>query len=301
MKEYFNIIKKSWVVYLFLLPAFLSMGLVIIYPLIKGIFFSFTDINQYNMGNIFKAPSYSWVGFDNYKEILFDPDSELLPVLWQTMVWTVTNVFCHFALGLSFALLINHKFKGRGLYRLLLMIPWAVPAYVAAFSWRWMFNSEFGVFNKALEFIGVDPINWLSDPFWAMFAAISTNVWIGYPFMMVSILAGLKNIPANLYEAAMIDGASKIKQFFHITLPMLKPVAFSVTLLGFVWTFNMFPIIYLVTRGGPSGKTEILATFAYREAFENWNIAGASTYGVLILSILIVLSGFYSKATKYTG
>lgn len=294
-------IKRSWVVYVFLLPAFLSMGLVILYPLMRGIYFSFTDIDQYNMGNIFKDPSYVWVGIKNYVEVLFDPDSDLLPVLWQTMVWSVTNVFFHFTLGLSFALLINKNFKGRGFYRLVLMIPWAVPAYVAAFSWRWMYNSKYGVFNALLTSLGFSPINWLSDPFWAMFAAISTNVWIGYPFMMVSLLAGLKSIPNNLYEAAMIDGSSKIHQFFHITLPMLKPVAFSVTLLGFIWTFNMFPIIYLVTQGGPSGSTEILATYAYREAFENWNLASASTYGVIILSILVVLSGVYSKATKYTG
>lgn len=300
-REVISGISRSWVVYLFLLPAFLSMGLVILYPLVKGIYFSFTDIDQYNMGSAFKPSSYEWIGLDNYIEILLDEDSELLGVLWQTIIWTVTNVFFHFTLGLTFAMLLNYSFKGRGLYRLLLMVPWAVPAYVAAFSWRWMYNSEYGLFNKILEFFGFSPVNWLSEPFWAMFAAISTNVWIGYPFMMVSLLAGLKNIPSNLYEAAMIDGASKFQQFFQITLPMLKPVAFSVTLLGFVWTFNMFPIIYLVTKGGPSGKTEILATYAYREAFENWNLAGASTYGVLILSILIVLSGFYSKATKYTG
>jgi arabinogalactan oligomer/maltooligosaccharide transport system permease protein len=300
-KDTYKAVAKSWVVYLFMLPAFFSMSLVILYPLVKGIYFSFTDIDQYNMGNIFKDPSYVWVGLKNYIDILFDPDSDLLPVLWQTMVWTVANVFCHFTLGLTFAILINRNFKGRGFYRLVLMIPWAVPAYVAAFSWRWMYNSEYGVFNAVLTWFGLEPVNWLSDPFWAMFAAISTNVWIGYPFMMVSLLAGLKAIPSNLYEAAMIDGSSKVHQFFHITLPMLKPVAFSVTLLGFVWTFNMFPIIYLVTRGGPSGSTEILATYAYREAFENWNLASASTYGVIILSILIVLSGVYSKATKYTG
>lgn len=300
-KDIVSAISKSWVVYLFLLPAMLSMTLVVFYPLFKGIYFSFTDIDQYNMGNIFKEPSYKWIGFDNYKEVLFDEDTDLFNVLWQTMVWTVTNVFFHFSFGLAFAILINKNFKGRGFYRLVLMIPWAVPAYVAAFSWRWMYNSEYGIFNKVLEFFGVESVNWLSDPFWAMFAAISTNVWIGYPFMMVSLLAGLKAIPPNLYEASMIDGASKVRQFFTITLPMLKPVAFSVTLLGFVWTFNMFPIIYLVTRGGPGGSTEILATYAYREAFENWNLAGASTYGVIILSILIVLSGIYSKATKYTG
>lgn len=294
-------VSRSWVVYLFLLPAFASMGLVVLYPLLKGIYFSFTDIDQYNMGSVFAPSSYEWVGLENYIEVLFDEDTDLFKVLTQTMIWTVVNVFCHFSLGLIFALLLNHAFKGRSVYRLLLMVPWAVPAYVAAFSWRWMYNSEYGLFNHVLRFLGLDTVNWLSDPFWAMFAAISTNVWIGYPFMMVSLLAGLKNIPSNLYEAAMIDGANKVQQFFQITLPMLKPVAFSVTLLGFVWTFNMFPIIYLVTGGGPSGKTEILATYAYREAFENWNLAGASTYGVLILSILIVLSGFYSKATKYTG
>lgn len=300
-KKIYEDLKGSWIVYLFLLPSFLSLGLVVLYPLIKGVWFSFTDIDQYNMGNIFKQPSYSWVGLENYKNILLDPDSDLLAVLKQTLIWTVANVLCHFVIGLTFAIFINKNFRGRSFYRLVLMIPWAVPAYVAAFSWRWMYNSEYGLFNQVLGVFGISPVNWLSDPFWAMFAAISTNVWIGYPFMMVTLLAGLKTIPPNLYEAARIDGASTVTQFFQITLPMLKPVAFSVSLLGFVWTFNMFPIIYLVTRGGPSGSTEILATYAYREAFENWNLASASTYGVLILSILIVISGAYSKATKYTN
>lgn len=289
---------SKWIAWVFLAPAILAMGLTVFYPLLKGIWFSFTDIDQYTMGNAFEAPSYEFIGFENYKEILFSPDSDLLRVLWQTVLWSVINVSFHFGLGLLFALLLNHGFKGRTMFRLLLMVPWAVPAYVAAFSWRWMFNGDYGLFNQILQSFDMEPVNWLSKPFWAMTAAIATNVWLGYPFMMVSILAGLKTIPGVLYEAAMVDGASRFQQFIQITLPMLRPVSLSVILLGFVWTFNMFPIIYLVTKGGPYGSTEILATYAYREAFESWNLAEASTYGVIILSILIVLSSVYSRMTK---
>jgi len=216
---------RSWAIWVFLAPALLAMALTVVYPLMKGIWFSFTDIDQYNMGNAFEAASYEFIGLANYREILFDPDSDLLRVLGQTVLWTVLNVACHFGLGLLFALLINRAFRGRSFFRLLLMVPWAVPAYVAAFSWRWMFNGEYGLFNQILLLFGAEPVNWLSSPLWAMVAAISTNVWLGYPFMMVSLLAGLKTIPDGLYEAAMMDGASRFQQFWHITLPMLKPVS----------------------------------------------------------------------------
>ncbi|WP_188816913.1 carbohydrate ABC transporter permease [Calditerricola satsumensis] len=293
--------KNAWLAYVFLTPVALVMALLVFFPLVQGIAFSFTDMNQYNMGNAFSEPSYQFVGLENYRNVWADlvaADSTLRPILVQTAIWTFVNVFFHFTIGLGLALLLNRPIRGRTVYRLLLLVPWAVPSFISALAWRWMFNGSYGFFNLVLTELGLPPINWLGDPFWAMVAVIMTNVWLGVPFMMVTLLGGLQSIPRSLYEAAEIDGAGRWKQFWHITLPMLKPVATVATLLGIIWTFNMFNVIYLVTQGGPVQATEILVTFAYREAFQNWNFGMASTYGVIILSILLVLSAVYLRAMK---
>lgn len=235
----------------------------------------------------------SLVGLSNYTNVL--KGAEFWRILWQTIIWTFTNVFFHFIIGLGLALLLNAKIKGRTIYRIVLLLPWAVPSYITAFSWRWLFNQDYGFFNQLLHAIGVDPIPWLSDPFWAMFAVIVTNIWLGFPFMMVVFLGGLQSIPTELYEALRIDGGGKLSEFRYVTLPMLKPVTLTATLLGAIWTFNMFNIIYLITQGGPFHRTDILATFAYIKAFENWNFGMATTYAVIILSMLLVFSFFYIK------
>lgn len=296
-----NTFRNTWIAYVFLTPVMIVMALLVFYPLFKGIGYSFTDINQYNMGNKFVDPSYKFIGLDNYKELLgsmFEENSVFRDILKQTTIWTFVNVFFHFTIGLGLALLLNKKIKLRGFYRMLLLVPWAVPSFISAFSWRWMFNGSYGIINITLQALGFDPIPWLGDPFWSMVAVIMTNVWLGVPFMMVTLLGGLQSIPTTLYEAAEVDGASRWSQFWHITLPLLKPVAFTVTLLGIIWTFNTFNVIYLVTGGGPVHSTEILVTYAYREAFRNWNFGMASTYGVIILSILLIFSSIYARVLK---
>jgi arabinogalactan oligomer/maltooligosaccharide transport system permease protein len=162
-----------------------------------------------------------------------------------------------------------------------------------------MFNTDFGIINLTLASLGFDPIPWLSQRWTAMFAVIITNIWLGVPFMMVTFLGVLQSIPKELYEAAKVDGATLWQRFYRITLPMLRPVAYSVTLLGTIWTFNQFNIIYLVTQGAPYRQTDILVTYAYQEAFTNWNLGMASTYGVVILSALIAFSTFYSRVAQH--
>lgn len=289
---------NAWIAYVFLAPVLIVMAVLVLYPLIMGISYSFTNMNQYNMGNAFVPPSYEFVGLKNYKELLgsiFAPSSVFRDILLQTMIWTFANVFFHFALGLLLALLLNRNIKGKGVYRMLLMVPWAVPSFVGAFAWLWMYNEKYGFFNLALQSMGLATVPWLGNSFWAMTSAIMVNVWIGIPFMMVTILGGLQSIPESLYEAARVDGASPWQQFVQITLPLLKPVASTATMLGIIWTFNMFNIVYLVTAGGPVHSTEILVTYAYREAFRNWNLGVASTYGAVILSILVVLTLLYKR------
>lgn len=291
--------RKNRLAYLFLLPAMLATGTLIIYPLIKGVWFSFTNMNQYNMGNAFLPASYEFVGLDNYREIILGESTDLYRIIKQTLIFTMASVSAHVLLGLGLALVLNQQFRGRTLFRMLLLVPWAVPAFVSAFSWRWLFNSEYGFFNVLLRQWGHPGIPWLSDPFWAMVAVIATNIWLGFPFMTVTLLGGLQSIPASLYEAARVDGAGPWRRFVHVTLPMLKPIAFTVTLLGVIWTFNLFHVIYLVTGGGPFTTTDILPTYAYGEAFRRWEFGYAATYGVIILSMLLVFSSTYSRLAKY--
>ncbi len=181
-------------------------------------------------------------------------------------------------------------------------MPWAVPAFVSAFAWRFLYDEQFGLFNAALRGLGLAPIAWFGHQATALFAAITVNVWLGVPFMMVALLGGLQAIPGELYEAAEMDGATSWQRFAHVTMPGLRPVSLTVILLGTIWTFNMFPIIFLVTGGAPAGKTEILVTGAYRAAFEGIrDYSLAATYGVLILSMLIVFAVFYRRILQKQG
>ena len=289
-------IRRHRLAYLLILPTALVMAGIVFYPLIRGVLISFTNMNQYNMGSKFIPPSYRFVWLQNYVKVL--TSSQFWDILGQTLIWTITNVFFHFTIGLSLALLLNRRFRGRAVYRTLLLIPWAVPTYISAFSWRWLFNSKYGFFNLALKQLGLEPIPWLSHQVWAMVSVIATNIWLGFPFMMVVLLGGLQSIPKQMYEASEVDGCGRIRQFWTITLPLLKPVALTATLLGIIWTFNMFNVIYLVTEGGPHHQTDILATFAFIEAFHQWRFGMATTYAVIILSILLSFSFFYIRTLK---
>ncbi|MEK7431869.1 MAG: sugar ABC transporter permease [Cyanobacteriota bacterium] len=307
--------KTKWFTpYLFILPSITAMVILVYVPLFMGVGYSFTNISQKNSNKIeYKIPyketngeikfkieekpsTFAFVGLDNYKTTLTTPT--FWQVLGQTFVWTFFNVIFHFSIGLGLALLINKPLFGRDAYRMMLMIPWAVPTYISAFSWRWMFNADYGLFNEILKLVHLPAISWLSDPTWAMFAVVVTNIWLGFPFMMVTLLGGLQNIPIELYEAATVDGASKLQQFRNVTLPLLTPVSLTSTLLGAIWTFNMFNIIYLVTQDNP--HTDILATFSFKAFFVRGEYAQASSYSVIILLILSVFSIFYLRVLKKT-
>jgi len=242
------------------------------------------------------------VGLDNYVDVLTGAQGDFWLQLVNTLVWTVACVVLHYGLGLGLAVMLNRDFRGRGFYRVALILPWAVPSFVAAFAWRFIFDERFGVINGALRAVGLDPVAWFEQRWTSLFTAIVANVWLGVPFMMVALLGGLQSINGDLYEAAEIDGATPWQRFVNITLPGLRPVSSTVILLGTIWTFNMFPIIYFVTGGEPAGETEILVTGAYRAAFEGIrDYSLAATYGVLILSIVVVYAGVYKRVLAKQG
>lgn len=293
--------RRNRTAYLFLLPAVAILLVLVLYPMGQGIYFSFTNLDQYNMGSKVSSPSYQFVGFHNYIRI-FDTSTADGKRFWsvfrQTAVWTVGNVSFHFLLGLGLALLLNRKLPGRGIYRIILLTPWAIPTYVSAFAWRWIFNSQYGILNLLLTRLGLESIPWLADPNWAMFSVIVANIWLGVPFMMVVMLGGLQSINPHLYDATAVDGADRWQQFRFVTLPLLKPVIAIAVLLGTIWTFNNFNIIYLITQGGPVYKTDILITYAYFEAFTHWRLGIATAYTTVSLLVLLVFTYFYVKILR---
>ncbi len=307
--------EKHWYAWAMVLPVVIVLAVLIFYPLFRGIWLSFTNLTEANQvaeictrsitgGEVCKDNPNKWefVGLDNYLRVLTGEVGEFWQWTGTTLIWTFVCVACHFGLGLGLATMLNRPMRARGLYRVLLVLPWAVPAFVSAFAWKFIFNERFGLANAALSAVGIDPVSWFADRWTSLFTAIVTNIWLGVPFMMVALLGGMQTIPSELYEAAEIDGASAWQRFRSITLPGLRPVSMTVILLGTIWTFNMFPIIFLVTEGQPAGQSEILVTGAYRAAFEGIrNYSLSATYGVLILSILLVFSVFYRQALRKQG
>ncbi|MCS7478791.1 carbohydrate ABC transporter permease [Umezawaea endophytica] len=299
-------LERHWYAYAMVLPVVVVIAVLVLYPLAQGVFFTFTNINEGNIANpvLDRAATFVGVGLRNYLNVLSgDPSfGSFWSTLVRTLVWTFSCVFFHYTIGLGLALLLNREVKGRAVYRVLLILPWAVPAFISAFTWKYMFNAQYGIINQALRAIGVDnPPVWLGQNDWALVAVVIVNVWLGVPFMMVALLGGLQAIPGDLYEAAEVDGATPWQRFRHITLPGLRSVSSTVVLLGIIWTFNMFAIIYLIT--GPNPNTRILVTYAFERFFSgaSRDYAIASTYGVLILSVLLVFAAVYRRALRKQG
>ncbi len=276
-----------------LAPAGLVMLLVVAWPLLYNFWISLTNWNMYH----FRDPRF--VGLRHYARLLEEPD--FWRVFVKTLAWTAVNLVFHFTLGLGAALLLNRRLPGRPLYRALLILPWAMPQYISALTWRGMFNSEYGAVNLLLERLGVihQPIGWFSSEWWAFLAPTITNIWLGFPFVMVIALGGLQSIPRDLYEAARIDGAGPVRRFFAVTLPMLRPVLTPALILGTIWTFNNLNVIWLVTNQGmPADKTHILVTYVYKAAFTYYRYGYAAAFSVLIFLILLVIVRGYERVSR---
>ncbi len=297
--------RKNNIAYFFVAPSVIVTLILVLYPLATGIYLGFTNADQYNtfrrIGANTIPATYETIGFQNYEDIFTKDIFLFWQVFRQTVVWTTLNVVPHILIGLGLAMLLNRNIKGRGIYRMLLIVPWAIPSYISAFVWRFIFNGDYGFLNNLLIDIGLDPVRWLSDENWAMFAVVVANTWLAIPFNMLTMLGGLQSIPQELYEAAEVDGANWWRKFTGVTLPLLRPVMMTATLLGVIWTFNAFNVIYLVSEGGPSRKTEILATWAWRLGFDQRRFGIAAAYSVIILLILLLFSGVYIRIMNRSG
>lgn len=268
--------------YALLLPALLVLGIIVGYPAASGIWYSF-----HNKMIGFANPR--WVGLQHYSQLVQDP--AVLLSIWRTAVFAVTSVAIKLPLGLGVALLLNQNFRGRGLARGVVLLPWSLPLVVGVLIWSWMYSDLFGVFNYLLMQANLirQPLNFLGDRDLAMPSVILVNIWRGFPFFAVNLLAGLQAIPNDLYEAGRVDGASRWQLFRHITLPGLRTVILIISLLSFIWTTNDFTSIWVLTRGGPGTATEIFPIITYKIAFIGLELGRAAAIPVMLLPFFTIL------------
>ncbi|MGE0395619.1 MAG: carbohydrate ABC transporter permease [Kofleriaceae bacterium] len=281
----------------FLAPAAVSMLVLVATPFVIGLIIGFYDHHH---------GTWTYVGLDNFGEILsgggrpLDDPLNFWFIFGVTVLWTVTNVFLHVTIGVALALVLSRGWlRGKGIFRMLLILPWAIPNYITALIWKGMFNTEYGGINQMLNAAGLEGVSWIGSFFTSFSANVITNTWLGFPFMMVVAIGALENIPKELYEAAAVDGASPWQRFRHITLPHLRPALGPAVALGSIWTFNMFNVIHLVSGGQPGGATNILVTDAYRWAFERGERYGmAAAYATVIFLILLLWTVFGARIVK---
>jgi multiple sugar transport system permease protein len=294
LKTTFKILKGNNAGIFFILPALIFMLFFIAYPIISNIILSMQEVTVMTLA----MPNKPFIGFDNYFR-LFN-DEVLRSSIFNTLIFTLGSLIFQFIIGLLLALLFNIDFPAAKQLRGLLMVPWMIPITITALIFKFMFTSNVGVINQILLSLKIinSPIDWLTSSNTAMSALIMTNIWIGIPFNMILLFVGLTTIPKELYESSSIDGANKVQSFFNITIPMLKPTIESVLILGFIYTFKVFDLVFVMTGGGPVNTTQVLSTYSYKLSFSLFKYSeGAATANILFV-ILLIASLLYLKVTN---
>ncbi|MCB0155405.1 MAG: sugar ABC transporter permease [Anaerolineae bacterium] len=289
--------------YMLLTPTLLLILVVAAWPLYKAVSISFTNERLGRPG------ASEYVGLENYSDLLWNyrersdgsvriGDNNFYEAVRNTLILTFASVFLETVIGLGVALVINSKFKGRGLMRTAVLIPWAIPTVVSAQMWSWMYNDVFGVFNDMLMRVGVlsQPIAWLANPTTALMSITAMEVWKTTPFMALLLLAGLQIIPGDIYEAADIDGASPVQQFFSLTLPLLRPAILVALIFRTMDALRIFDAIKVMTNGG-SG-TEVMSTYAYKNMFDFQKLGYGNAISVVIFFIIAVFVIVYVTSIK---
>lgn len=284
---------QSLAPYLFVGPAMVLIGALMVYPIGTVLYYSMLE-------NAVIEPDSGWVGLRHFRD-LFAEDRVFRGAIGTTLVFTVSSVALHVFFGMMLALTLNARVnpRVRSVFRTLLILPWIFTATIVAVNWRLILN-PLGIVNFFLRSIGVigQHLEWFGHPGRALPALILVNLWAGYPFVMVSLLAGLQGIPLVLYEAATVDGANRRQRFLLVTLPQLAPVLLSISLLDFIWTFRLFPLIWLTTAGGPGHATETLSVYAYKLAFSRFEYSQAASVAVIILLVTLGVSWFYVRRQR---
>lgn len=284
---------QALVPYVYLTPTLVLLIVLMVVPIVMVVGYSLLDA-------VITAKESHFVGLDNYVAIV--TSAAFRTALANTFWFVAVSVIAHMVLGLGFAMLLNSESVSavtRTIFRTLFVLPWLLTVAIIAILWRLLLNPN-GVVNAILSAVGLvgGQHEWLADPDIALAAVTFINIWSGYPFFMISILAGLQGIPKDLYEAAEVDGAGAIRRFWSITLPQLRPIIISMALLDVIWTSQQFALIWMTTGGGPLNRTEVLSTFTYKLAFSEYDFSGASASAVIVLILSMILAFFYVRSQQ---
>lgn len=286
--KYIRARRINWTAYAFIAPALLIVAAVAIYPIGYEIYLSFT--NWY----LLKNPEPVFQGINGFRRLL--GDDVAWSSLGRTCYWTVGTVALEYVIGLPLALLLNRRSWLNGILTGVILLPWVTPSIVVAYTWRWLLDSHYGIVHALLQAVGiVGDRSVLADPHKALSALVVISAWKGAPFMAVALLATMKSIPGELYEAASIDGAGHWRQFRDITLPLLRRVTVILSLVLGILAFYSFDIIWVLTKGGPSNLTQLIGVYLFRSFFERLDFSYAATLGVSMLAVLIVFSAAYLR------
>ena len=322
-------VRESRTAWLYILPAGAVMMFITLIPQLYQVWMSFTDYRIKNLRYVMFRPE-TWekyappfVGLDNYVKIITSnlaiENYNFWHLLRFNITWTVVNVVFHVVLGVAIALVLNNReLIGKRLYRALYVLPWAIPGYIAALTWRNMFDPRFGAVNLLLaKFNGLLGTGFPTDTRWldvtqppiggplsflplAFYCVLAANVWLGWPFMMVVATGALQAIPAELYEAASIDGASGWQNLWRITIPLIRPAMVPAIMLGTIMTFNQFNVIYFISDGGPFGRTEILITQAFKLVYEQRLYGVAAAFSIVVFFVLLIITLLQNRVTRAT-
>jgi multiple sugar transport system permease protein len=264
------------------------------YPTVQNILLSLKNVDVFSFA---RPDQQEFIGIQNYRDLLTGANSILLGSVWNTVIFTVCSIFFQFIIGFALALLYNHKFLGNSFFRGVSMISWLLPVTVVGLLFKFMFARSGGIINQFLMTLHIikQPVEWLLEGNTAMAASITANIWLGIPFNMMLLLTGLTTIPEELYESAGLEGAGWFRRLFFITIPMIKPAIMSVLTLGFVYTFKVFDLVWVMTKGGPVNATQLVSTYAYRLSFEEFQFSRGAAAANVLFVILLAMGFFYIR------
>jgi multiple sugar transport system permease protein len=274
--------------YLFLAPSFAILLAFLIFPLSWNIYIALHDVSLTTL-----LKDWEFVGPENFVTLFNDPN--FYTSLKVTLMFVGGSVALQFGVGMLMAIVLNQQIRGSGVYRAILIIPWTISAVIAAFSFKFILDDNFGIMNYILNQMGIESVGWLSDPNIVVWSLVIANVWYGTPFTLLFLTAGLLSINPSLYEAARIDGASKMRSLFHITLPLLKPFMIINLILITMWSVNLFDIQLIMTGGGPLFSSTTASLYMYRQAFEFGLLSKGAAAGIILILINLTVAIVYVK------
>jgi ABC-type sugar transport system permease subunit len=281
-EEFSSFLSDTWLGYAFVIPATLILAVIIGYPTLRGIYLAFFEVS------LLHPEQMAFVGLENFAALASDPIFKA--ALWHTVLLTALAVSFQYLLGLGLALALREKVPGAGIFRSLSMVTWVMPIIVMVIIFRFMVQNGFGPINIILGNLGLPTTYWFGEPGVAFPLIVIMHIWRNVPFYAISLLAAMQSIPKEQYEAARLDGAGPLQRFRSITLPQISYVSMIMIVLHVTFTFKNFDIVYLATGGGPLGNTEVLATYVYKQAFQQYALGYGASIGAVMLILMLAFT-----------